>query len=183
MKAILRTISVGAIATMSAVAIAQTPPPQNPPASASATQEQQVTVVGCVQREADYRRAQGAGSGGVAGTGVGAGNEFVLTSASAKTTGTPTTETEAPTGTAGASATGAAYELTGPNEGQLSKFVGQRVEISGKLKPAEVGAAGPTGGPTAGTPPRGVDVTSKDMKLRELEVASVRASSGTCPSK
>jgi hypothetical protein len=50
------------------------------------------------------------------------------------------------------------------------------------LKPAEVGAGGATGGATAGAPPRGVDVTSKDLKLRELEVTSVKAStSGTCP--
>jgi hypothetical protein len=52
----------------------------------------------------------------------------------------------------------------------------------GKLKPAETTASGrPTGGATAGPPPTGVDVTSKDLKLRELEVASVREASGSCP--
>lgn len=140
----------------------------------SAPQEQQVTVVGCVVREADYRRARDAGKGGVAGTGVGAGNEFVLTNASTATGASGST-----VGTAGTAAT-AAYELTGSNEGQAEKFVGQRVEITGKFKAAEVGAAGPTGGPTAGTPPSGVDVTSKDLKLRELEVATVKATTGTC---
>jgi hypothetical protein len=183
MKQVIRTAAgFGALAMLSAVGMAQTPPP-TPSPSASYTQEQQVTVVGCIEREADYRKAQEAGRGGAAGTGMGTGNEFVLTNAAPATAGAPKSEAEAPTGTAGASTTGIAYELTGPNEGQVGKFVGQRVEIAGKLKPAETGAAGTTGGPTAGAPPRGVDVTSKDLKLRELEITSVRAASGTCPAK
>jgi hypothetical protein len=76
-----------------------------------------------------------------------------------------------------------AYELTGPNEGKVSEWVGRRVEITGKLKAEEVGPGGPTGGPTAGAPPSGVDVTSKDLKLRELEVSSVKAASGPCPAQ
>ena len=83
-------------------------------------------------------------------------------------------------GTSGSSTT-LAYELTGANEKQAESFVGRRVEISGMLKPAESNAAGPTGGPTAGQPPAGVDVTSKDLKLRELEITTVRAAAGTCP--
>jgi hypothetical protein len=142
---------------------------------------EQVTVTGCVQREADFRRSQGAGGGGVAGTGVGAGNELVLTDVSTSGT-TSAGSTTTPTGTTGTSgARGNAYELTGPNEGQVQQYVGRRVEIAGKLKPAEVGATGPTGGPTAGAPPAGVDVTSKDLKLRELEVTSVKEASGSCP--
>lgn len=146
-------------------------------------------ITGCVQRETDYRRAQDSGRGGVAGTGVGAGNEFVLTNASMSTAGARGTTagatgagTTAATGTAG-TATGTAYELTGSREADAAKFVGQRVEISGKLKPAEVGAGGATGGPTAGAPPRGVDVTSKDLQLRELDVSSIRAATGgaACP--
>ena|SRR5436190_5482242 len=142
---------------------------------------QQVTVTGCVQKESDYRRAQDAGRGGVAGTGIGAGNEFVLTDV----TPSPATpeprpgELPSPIGTAGAKLP--AYELTGPNEEQVAPHVGRRVEISGKLKAAETVAGQPTGGATAGPPPAGVDVISKDLKLRELEVTSVREASGTCP--
>ena len=159
---------------------AQTPPQspnQTPSSTAQQTRpsgDQQVTVTGCVQREADYRRARDAGRGGVVGTGVGAGNEFVL--ANAAMSGA------APTGTAGTSSTGTAYELTGKNEGQVQQYVGKRVEISGMLKAAATTASGqPTGGATAGAPPRGVDVTSQDLKLRELEVTSVKEATGSCP--
>jgi hypothetical protein len=181
--------SAAAAALFCTVAFAQTTgqpssQPQSPSASSS-QQEQQVTIIGCVQREADYRRAKDAGRGGVAGSGVGAGNEFVLVNASmsseSERASASASPAETPTGTAGGA--GKAFELTGPNEGQLEQHIGRRVEITGKLKPAEAGASGPTGGPTAGTPPSGVDVTSKDLKLRELEVTSVRASSGTCPSQ
>jgi hypothetical protein len=141
--------------------------------------EEQVTITGCVQSEADYRKARDAGKGGVAGTGVGAANEFVLVNASTAT-GAPS-----PTGTSGSAPgtmTGVAYELTGPNEGKVSEHVGKRVEIMGKLKASEVGAAGnPTGGTTAGKPPAGVDVASKDLKLRELDITTVKEVSGTCP--
>jgi hypothetical protein len=81
-----------------------------------------------------------------------------------------------------ASGPGTAYELTGANEGQAAQHVGRRVEITGTLKAAETGASGaPTGGPTAGQPPSGVDVVSKDLKLREIEVQSVREVGTTCP--
>jgi len=127
------------------------------------TTEQQVTVTGCIQREADYRKATGGGRGGAAGTGVGVANEFVLTSAAG--TGAP----------AAAGTTGTAYELTGPNEAQAATLVGKRVQIAGKLKEGATDAAGATGGPTGGV------VASTDLKLRELEVTSVRATTGTCP--
>jgi hypothetical protein len=153
-------------------------------AAPNAQQDQQVTIVGCVQREADYRKAQSAGRGGVAGTGVGVGNEFVLVNASTASAGTAATPGSAatPTGTAGTTSA-TAYELTGPNEGQVEKFVGRRIEISGKLKPAETSAGRPTGGPTAGAPPRGVDVGGQDLMLRELEITSVRETSGACPAQ
>jgi hypothetical protein len=159
--------------SLAAGVLAQTPqaPSQSP--------AQQVTITGCVQREAEYRSAKDAGKGGVAGTGVGAGNEFVLVNASAKSADS----TAGTAGTSGGASTArdTAYELTGSNEGQASAFVGKRVEITGMLKAAETSASGrPTGGATAGEPPRGVDAMSKDLKLRELEVASVKEAQGTC---
>jgi hypothetical protein len=130
---------------------------------------QQVTVTGCVQREEDYRKAHDKGRGGVAGTGVGAGDEFVLTNVSSAGT-----EKKSDT----------AYELTGANEKLAAAHVNHRVEITGTLKAAEVSPSGaPTGGATAGKPPSGVDVVSKDLKLRELEVANVKMISATCEAK
>ena len=174
-----KTVTFSAVmsAAIASVAIASA---QSQPATRTADQEQ-VTIVGCIQREADYRSARDAGKGGVAGTGVGAGNEFILTNASMSKDSAA--GTAGATGTSGAAAT--AYELSGTGEGQASAFVGKRVEITGKLKPAETTASGrPTGGATAGQPPSGVDVTSKDLKLREIDVVSVKAaSSGTCPAK
>jgi len=192
-------MSVAVFATLGMVAVAQTPEqksaqPQTQTGAAPSGQtraettapEQQMTLVGCVQREADYRRARDAGKGGVAGTGIGAGNEFVLINAS-MATAPPAASTAATSGTAPATATGtggsagSAYELTGPNERQVEAHLGKRVEIVGKLKAAAANASGPTGGPTAGTPPTGVDVTSPDLRLRELEVSSVREVAGACP--
>ena len=169
-------VGVMTATTLSTAVVAQTTPqpttPQ-PKTSTTATQpEQQVTLIGCVQREADYRQAQDKGRGGVAGTGVGVKDEFILANASMATQGLKSDATAADT----------AYELTGANEEKVKEFVGKRVEITGKLKAAEASAAGsPTGGATAGRPPTGVDVASKDLKLRELEIISVTASTtGTC---
>ena len=160
----------------------QTPTTTKPPTTQAGAAAQTVTVIGCVQREEDYRKANNLGRGGPAGSGVGAGNEFVLANAMmAPSSGGGAAAPRAPTGTGGA-ASSTVYEIRGPNEGQLTTHVGRRVEIVGMLKPAETGAAGATGGPTAGAPPRGVDVASQDLKLRELEVTSVRPATGTCPS-
>ena len=74
-----------AVAILTMAAFAQTTP-QFQTAATVGTQDQQVTVVGCVQREADYRRAQNAGRGRVAGTGVGVANEFILAKAWMSTT-------------------------------------------------------------------------------------------------
>ena len=141
----------------------QTAAPSTPTPRASGDQ---VTVTGCIQREADYRRSTGAGQGGVAGTGVGAANEFVLASAMMS----PGGENTGAIGTAG-STSNTAYELTGPNEGRAATYVGKRVEITGTLKPTDTA---PAGGATANVP------GSRDLKLRELEIASIKEGTGAC---
>lgn len=169
----------------------QPAPPAQPPAGGS------IMVAGCVQRETDYRRAHSKGKGGAVGTGVGADNEYVLVAASivpAAGAATPTTPQEA-TGTTGAAGTDA-YEMTGPNESQLAQYVGKRVEITGKVKSVQAGSgigvsAGVSGGTTGtgtatGTATGsvrtggGVDITGQDLKLKELEISSVREIPGTC---
>jgi hypothetical protein len=180
------TVALALAMTMVAQGAGQAPPqPPTPttsqPSAQATAPEKEVTIVGCVQREADYRREKNLGGGGAAGTGAGVGNEFVIVNASMSTKGAA----ETATGTAGSApmAGSAAFELTGSNERQAEQFVGKRVEIIGKLKAAEMGATGPTGGATAGEPPKGVDVASKDLKLRELEVTSVKEATGggACP--
>jgi len=118
-----------------------------------------VTLTGCIQREVDYRRLHNSGKGGFLGFGGGLGNEYVLINAS-------------PNPRRGfrdcATAVGGeAYELTGREEGDLKPFVGQRVEIAGMRKAAEIDAltGRPTGGRQAGY----------DLRLFEVDVDSFRA--------
>lgn len=182
------------------------PPPaaqaQQQPLATAPTPVQPITLVGCVERESDYRRTRNSGRGGVAGTGAGVANEFILINAAIHTQGVNPADT-APAGTAGAS--GAAYELTGPAEGQLEQYIGRRVEIMGHMKsaPTTTGAdkapaitatvtqsktgrpdaavaIGSAAGRPAGQPTGGIDVAGHDLKLREFEVVSVREAAGSC---
>ena len=182
--------------------------------------EQQITLVGCIQREADYRQANQGGRGGTMGTGIGVGNEFVLInattgsqtamsgstgqpsgtmsgSATAGTSGTTASGTAATTGSAtgttsgtgstasgttsgtgttgsasgssttpcstpshtqhsgmSVSAGGTAYALTGDREKDLEQYVGQRVEIVGRVEGGSNRggySAGASGSGTAGS--------------------------------
>src|ERR671937_2769689 len=127
MKAML---SVLAAAVLGTAVLAQTPPPPTP-AGATSQQAEQVTLLGCIQKESDYRRAQDKNRGGVAGTGIGAGDDFILVNASMAKQGLSTAAPPADP----------AYELTGPNEEKVKEFVGKRVEITGTLKAAETTAS------------------------------------------
>jgi len=166
--------STAGLLALSLVVAAQPPTQAQPPSQKPAAQapERQVTITGCVQSEADYRKAKNLGRGGAASTGVGVGNEFVIVNASSAPAapGAPA-EPPAPAGTAGAAAL--AYEVTGSGEGQLKQHAGKRVEITGTMKPAETTT---TGKPTGGADPMG-----QDLKLPELEITTVRAATGECP--
>jgi hypothetical protein len=141
---------------------------------------QSVKVVGCIQSEADYRKARNLGRGGTAGTGVGVGNEFVLIDPRTASAGA-SPSTGAATGTTGAAAQ--PYKLTGVNEGKASEFVGKRVEITGTLKP-DTGRVTPARKPRVDGPAPQINVfAGEDLKLRELEVTSVRETAGTCSAK
>jgi len=124
----------------------------------------QVTLVGCLQREADYRRAHDLGKGGAAGTGLGSGDEYMLVHAS-RAEGSAAA---APTADCTSQGSGDTYELTGSREHDLRSLVGHVVQINGTMKDAktEVGTTG-TARPTGGFDPLG-----KDLKLFEVNVAS-----------
>jgi hypothetical protein len=129
--------------------------------------EMQVTLVGCVQREADYRKAQGIGRGGALGTGVGSADEFVLINATRMNAGGA-----APSAKDCASASGGdAYELTGKGEDAVKPFVGHWVEITGTMKEAKVATG--TAGTDTPRPTGGVDPMNRDLKLFEVDVNTI----------
>ena len=133
-----------------------------------------VTVTGCVMKEEDYREAHRLPS-----RPLGVGGDYILanaatTSPSVFTSPGAGTSTPAATGTTGSvAAPNVAFELTGTKEKQVEPYVGKRVEIVGTLKAAEVGPSGPTGGASAAATP--------DLKLRELDVTTVKELTGACP--
>jgi hypothetical protein len=143
--------AIAAVALSSGTAFAQS----------SRQPETPVTLTGCIQREADFRRTHDLGKGGTLSTGAGRSNEYVLINA---------------TRGAGAAANidcsfqGApeAYELTGSRERDLGAYVGKVLQISGTLKEAKTrplpsGEQAPTGG---------FDPLKKDLRLFEVEVTS-----------
>jgi len=146
--------TVAALALASAAAYAQsTKQPETP-----------VTLVGCVQREADYRKTHDLGKGGTAGTGLGRGDEYVLINASRSATASPNIDCSFQGSTE-------AYELTGRHEHDLAPYRGKVVQISGimkkaKTKPLPSGEQSPTGG---------FDPLKKDLRLFEVEIDSFQA--------
>jgi hypothetical protein len=159
----------------------QTPTPSTEAASPSSQSSQQstqankqpeapVTLVGCVMREADYRKAKDSGKGGPVGTGLGRGDEFVLVNAMKTTAGNSNAASSIDCASAtGSGASGQAFELGGSREKDAAKYVGQRVEITGTLKEAKTTTASGEAKPTGG-----FDPLKQDLKLFEVDVASVR---------
>lgn len=123
---------------------------------------QPVTLIGCVQKESDYRKAHNIKRGGGMNMGIGEGDEFMLINVARVSGGVPAV-TAAGDCTGGS---GEAIELTGPKEEQFKNWVGKRVEVSGTQKRARIDASGR---PTGGSAPGG-----GELKLFEVEVASVR---------
>jgi hypothetical protein len=157
----------GAAAVFAAfvVTFGQLPPAQAAQNSQTSKQpEMQVTVVGCVQSEAEYRKAHDIGRGGALGTGAGSADEFVLINATRSPAGSMAKDCASATG-------GDAYELTGKGEDAVKPFVGHWVEISGKLKEAKVTTG--TSGTDQPRPTGGFDPMNRDLKLFELDVDSI----------
>lgn len=98
------------------------------PSSVKDLEPGEVALIGCLQREADYRAVNNQGPGGALGTKIGTGNEYVLVKASP----------------VGASATGSSsaiaardFSLTGRLEKDLAREVGRMVEVVGTIKEDE----------------------------------------------
>ena len=90
-----------------------------------------LTVVGCVQKEADYRSQHNEGRGGAANTGIGVSNEFVLRGAN-----TVDSETLKPINTGG-TGKDVTYSLTGRLEGEVASAVGQQIAVTGYVEKAD----------------------------------------------
>ena len=98
-----------------------------------------MTLVGCLMKESDYRRAHNLGKGTLGGLGL--GDEFVLvdatevaTTSAADTTSEPARPAAAPTSTSATcreSGVRKAYRMTGKEEKDLKPFVGHRMQITG----------------------------------------------------
>src|SRR3954462_7029674 len=100
------------------------------PANAKA-KSSEITVIGCVEPEKDYRARLDAKKGGPLASGVGQSNEFVLSSSrSAPANGSTRTRDEA-VATAGLSGD---YLLTGKPENELTKAINREVEVVGVVE-------------------------------------------------
>jgi len=122
--------------------------PRQPGDQAKTATAAQITVVGCVQREADYRKAHDAGRGGTMGTGAGVGNEFVLINV---TPASQMSSTESTPGAAGTTA-GVTGTTTGSATGTSSGATGTTGTTTGTTAGTTTGTtAGTTTGTTAGT--------------------------------
>jgi len=152
-------MSIRLACALAAAALVTVLPTQTYAKDTFKTPKTPISLTGCVQRETDYRRLHNSGKGGFLGFGGGLGNEYVLINASPN----PRRGFRDCSTAVG----GEAYELTGREEGDLKPFVGQRVEIAGMRKAAEIDAltGRPTGGRQAGY----------DLRLFEVDVDSFRA--------
>ena len=85
----------------------------------------EVAMIGCLQRESDYRAQHNKGAGGPLKAGLGAGDEYVLAQAKpAPASGTGATQ----------SATARDFSLTGRLEKDLVTQIGRMVEVVGTVK-------------------------------------------------
>jgi hypothetical protein len=100
--------------------------------SKTAKDTSEITVIGCVELEKDYRAALGAAKGGPLSSGAGQKDEYVLVaSKAAPATGSTQTQQEA-VATAGLSGD---YLLSGKTEDELKRAIGRQVEVVGKVEP------------------------------------------------
>jgi hypothetical protein len=126
-------------------------------AQAPASTAKEVTLVGCVEFESDYRKRMAAGRGGTLGSGVGASDEFVLTNVRPAESKTK------------AGAGGGVYTLTGPMEKNLKRDVGRQVTIVGTIE-------------NAGKPSTGASVTDIS-DLPRIAISTWHPVGDFCPAK
>lgn len=88
----------------------------------------EIAVIGCLQREADYRAVHDKGRGGILGTGIGTKDEYVLVEATpVQQAPSPSTAVKTPT---------RAYLLNGKLEDSLVTDIGRTVQVVGVVEKA-----------------------------------------------
>ena len=141
---------------------------------ARSQQDTPITLVGCLMRESDYRDQNGLSSGGWLNTGAGTSNEYILVNAIPG----PVNEQTAAQANCSNLSGGQTYELKGKAERKrnLEPFVGQRIEISGRMKHIDTEVAVGTSGEIVATRPTGgpINPMNKDMRLFEVKMDSFR---------
>jgi hypothetical protein len=95
------------------------------------TKGNEITVIGCVEPETDYRARLDAKKGGPLASGVGQSNEFVLSSSKPAPANGSTRTREEAVATAGLSGD---YLLTGKPENELAKAINREVEVVGVVE-------------------------------------------------
>lgn len=139
--------------------------------SAQDQDEREITLIGCVMSETEYRDMYGPGLSGPRGPGLGGRNEYMLVDAREVTPGTSATAETAADCPPTPGAFPTAYELTGPRETEVAAFVGRRVELTGIQKEADARPVGTSGIPR---PTGGFDPLGHELHLFEVEIGSIR---------
>ena len=145
------------------------PPRPATPSSTTAASPGEMTLTGCLAKDAD--------------------GDFTLTNVQADSRAS-SGGAAAPTGTAGATTPGAAsssaagasatWNLKGGSD--LANHVGHRIAVTGKAAAAASGAAGSTPGATTAPPATTTaGASASSSSARTLEVASVKMIAATCP--
>lgn len=101
--------------------------------SQGAAREGEVTLIGCVELERDYRARKAMGRGGALGSGVGVSREFVLSNAKPLPPGRRG-QTVGPAGEPGTD-----YHIAGKLEKDFLRHVGRQVEVIGVIEKAAEG--------------------------------------------
>jgi len=158
-------------------AAAQQPPTSAQTPGQSSEASKTVTMAGCLQSAGASSTTPGAPASATAGAAGG----FILANASAKTAGgsspsstgsaagTPTGSSSAgagaSTGTSGSrpgSMAGTTYRLTGGDDKDLQKYVGQKIEVTGSVSARGAGSSAEpsASAPTSGAAAQALSVTS-----------------------
>jgi hypothetical protein len=172
--------ATAAVLALGLTAQAQTPPPPSQPdrprdTMAQSDTQKEITLTGCVQK-ADMTSASPSGSttpGGTPSTSARSDDaKYILTSASMSSgaSGATGTAGSTPGATGSSAASGMTYKLKG-EEDDLAKFVGQRVEVRGRLDDKMSGSS-------SGSTASGSSASASADKV--LKVSSVRQTSGSC---